>query len=172
MKAILVKDGKGPIENLYIGETATPAVKSREVLVKVRTTNELRTAYAPLTSYCAIPRQISAFSLNRMDVLQRQGLYPVPQDASEILGVEFSGHVTALGPDTSATWAIGDQVLGLASGVSQHRGRYVPVGRTVPFLGLGRLCRIYCCTGNADPPQATPAVLGGGREHPRGFHHR
>jgi hypothetical protein len=58
-----------------------------------------------------------------MDVLQRKGLYPIPQDASEILGVEFAGQVTALGPDTSATWAIGDQVLGLASGVSQHRGR-------------------------------------------------
>ncbi len=65
-------------------------------------------------------RQITAFSLNRMDVYQRKGLYPVPQDASEILGVEFAGHVTALGPDTSATWAIGDQVLGLSSGVSQH----------------------------------------------------
>jgi hypothetical protein len=52
MRAILVKDGKGPIENLYIGETATPAVKSGEVLVKVRT-HELRTTYAPLTSYCA-----------------------------------------------------------------------------------------------------------------------
>jgi NADPH:quinone reductase-like Zn-dependent oxidoreductase len=63
-----------------------------------------------------------------MDVLQRKGLYPVPQDASEILGAEFAGHVTALGPDTSATWAIGDQVFGLASGVSQHRGRTYSAG--------------------------------------------
>ena len=68
-------------------------------------------------------RQITAFSLNRMDVEQRKGLYPVPPGASEILGVEFSGHVAALGPDTSATWAIGDQVLGLAAGVSRLRGR-------------------------------------------------
>jgi hypothetical protein len=68
-------------------------------------------------------RQITAFSLNRMDVSQRKGLYPTPQDAPEILGVEFAGHITALGPDTSGTWAIGDQVLGLASGVSQHRER-------------------------------------------------
>jgi len=49
MRAILIKDGKGPIENLYIGETATPAVKSREVLVKVRTA-EFRATFAPLTS--------------------------------------------------------------------------------------------------------------------------
>lgn len=37
MRAVLIKDGKGPIENLYIGETATPVMKSKEVLVKVRT---------------------------------------------------------------------------------------------------------------------------------------
>jgi hypothetical protein len=62
MRAILIKDGKGPIENLYIGETATPAVKSREVLVKVRSESASRKlrnehdddhTYAPLTSYCA-----------------------------------------------------------------------------------------------------------------------
>ncbi|KAH9987109.1 quinone oxidoreductase [Russula vinacea] len=93
MRAILIKDGKGPVDNLYIGETATPVVKSQEVQVK-----------------------ITAFALNRMDVSQRQGLYPTPPGASEILGVEFAGHITALGPDTSATWMIGDQVLGLASG--------------------------------------------------------
>jgi NADPH:quinone reductase-like Zn-dependent oxidoreductase len=67
-------------------------------------------------------RQITAFSLNRMDISQRKGFYPT-QDASEILGVEFAGQITALGPDTSATWVIGDQVLGLASGVSRRRGR-------------------------------------------------
>ena len=121
MRAILIKDGKGPIENLYIGEIATPVVKSREVLVKVLSA-ELRVRYPPLTSIMRKSRQITAFSLNRMDVSQRKGFYPAPQDASEILGVEFAGHVTALGPDTSGTWAIGDQVLGLASGVSQHRG--------------------------------------------------
>jgi hypothetical protein len=37
MRAVLIKDGTGPIENLYIGETATPVMKSKEVLVKVRT---------------------------------------------------------------------------------------------------------------------------------------
>ena len=108
-----------------------------------------------------------------MDVSQRQGFYPTPQDAPEILGVEFAGHITALGPDTSVTWTIGDQVLGLASGVSQHRGSTYNSGwPTLQQTMLGRLCRIYCCTRNADPPQAAPTVLGGGREHSRGFHHR
>lgn len=36
MKAILIKDGKGPIENLYLGEEATPTPKKGECLVKVR----------------------------------------------------------------------------------------------------------------------------------------
>lgn len=36
MKAILVKDGKGPIENLYIGETDMPRATSEgQVVVKV-----------------------------------------------------------------------------------------------------------------------------------------
>ena len=53
-----------------------------------------------------------------MDILQREGNYPVPPGATDILGVEFSGHVTALGPDTSL-WQTGDEVLGLSSGVSR-----------------------------------------------------
>lgn len=36
MKCILIKDGKGPVENLYIGEEATPEPKQGEILVKVR----------------------------------------------------------------------------------------------------------------------------------------
>ena len=35
MRAVLVKDGKGPLENLYIGEAATPKPADDEVLVKV-----------------------------------------------------------------------------------------------------------------------------------------
>jgi len=56
-----------------------------------------------------------------MDISQRKGLYPAPSGASEILGVEFSGRIAALGPNTSAKWTIGDQVLGLASGVSRRK---------------------------------------------------
>lgn len=37
MQAVLIKDGKGPIENLYLGETDRPKTISRgQVLVKVR----------------------------------------------------------------------------------------------------------------------------------------
>ena len=67
----------------------------------------------------AHPWQIKAFALNRMDIMQREGNYPgIPAGSSNILGVEFSGHITALGPNTSQGWQTGDEVLGLASGVS------------------------------------------------------
>lgn len=40
MRAVLIKNGKGPVENLYIGETAVPTLKPGEVLVKARTSCE------------------------------------------------------------------------------------------------------------------------------------
>ncbi|EMD39659.1 hypothetical protein CERSUDRAFT_111964 [Gelatoporia subvermispora B] len=92
MRAVLIKDEKGPVENLYLGETEKPSPKPDEVLVKVK-----------------------AFGLNRMDISQREGKYPVPPGASKILGVEFSGHVVEVGRDVTE-WKEGDEVLGLAGG--------------------------------------------------------
>ena len=37
MRAVLIKDGKGPIENLYIGDIERPTPKEGEVLVKAST---------------------------------------------------------------------------------------------------------------------------------------
>ena len=34
MRAVLIKDGKGPVENLYIGEVPKPTLEKGEVLVK------------------------------------------------------------------------------------------------------------------------------------------
>jgi NADPH:quinone reductase-like Zn-dependent oxidoreductase len=50
-----------------------------------------------------------------MDVPQREGNYPPPPGASSILGVEFSGNITELGPDVS-DYNVGDEVLGLVGG--------------------------------------------------------
>ena len=60
--------------------------------------------------------QIKAFGLNRMDILQRKGGYPVPLGASTVLGVEFSGRVTEIGSGVTE-WKVDDEVFGLASGV-------------------------------------------------------
>lgn len=50
-----------------------------------------------------------------MDLLQREGLYPVPPQAPETMGVEFSGVVENLGSET-ADFKVGDEVFGLAYG--------------------------------------------------------
>ena len=58
-----------------------------------------------------------------MDILQREGKYPMPPGAPTIMGVEFSGHVVQVG-DGVTEWREGDEVLGLAMGVSfSHRPR-------------------------------------------------
>jgi len=92
MRAVLVKDGKGPVQNLYIGETPKPKPGAGQVLVK-----------------------IMAFGLNRMDISQREGNYPPPPGSSSIIGVEFSGNIVELGPNTS-DYKIGAEVLGLVGG--------------------------------------------------------
>jgi NADPH:quinone reductase-like Zn-dependent oxidoreductase len=60
-----------------------------------------------------------------MDLLQREGIYPVPQGASKILGVEFSGVVVELGPSVQESFKVGDEVFGLAYGgilaLSMHK---------------------------------------------------
>ncbi|KAH9935132.1 quinone oxidoreductase [Epithele typhae] len=92
MRAILVKDGKGPVESLYLGEAEQPRPGPGKVLVKVK-----------------------VFGLNRMDILQREGKYPMPPGAPTILGVEFSGTVVEIGEGV-VEWREGDEVLGLAMG--------------------------------------------------------
>lgn len=62
--------------------------------------------------------QVKAFGLNRMAIMQREGGYPVPPGASQILGVEFSGTISEVGSDV-VEWKVGDHVLGLAGGVSK-----------------------------------------------------
>jgi NADPH:quinone reductase-like Zn-dependent oxidoreductase len=62
-----------------------------------------------------------------MDIVQREGTYgPLPEGASEILGVEFSGTIHTLGPNVTA-WKVGDEVLGLALGVSHSLSLEQPI---------------------------------------------
>jgi len=58
---------------------------------------------------------VQAAGINRPDIVQRQGAYPPPPGASEILGLEVAGSVVALGPGVD-TLAIGDQVCALVTG--------------------------------------------------------
>jgi len=103
MLAVLIKDGKGPAENLYIGAAPKPTLQLGQLLVEVK-----------------------AFGLNRADIYQRNGGYPVPPGASEILGMEFSGIVAELG--SSSKFQIGDEVFGLVPGGGY--AEYVAVDET------------------------------------------
>lgn len=55
-----------------------------------------------------------------MDLLQREGKYPLPPQASKtIMGVEFSGVVEQVG-NNAETYKQGDEVFGLAFGVGLY----------------------------------------------------
>jgi NADPH2:quinone reductase len=59
--------------------------------------------------------QVQAAGINRPDLLQRQGMYPPPKDASPVLGLEVAGVVAALG-DGVEGWRAGDRVCALVNG--------------------------------------------------------
>ena len=84
-------DAPGGPEVLAAKEVAVPRPGPGEVLI--------RTAFA---------------GVNRPDVLQRRGLYPPPEGASPIPGLELSGTVAATGED--ATYLAGRRVCALVTG--------------------------------------------------------
>jgi putative PIG3 family NAD(P)H quinone oxidoreductase len=93
MRAVGIKDGIGPAENLFVEQgVEAPVAKHGQALIRVK-----------------------AFGLNRMDLIQRSRRYTLPKGASTILGVEFSGIVESLGSDTSE-FKVGDRVCGLVPG--------------------------------------------------------
>lgn len=60
--------------------------------------------------------KVKAFGLNRMDLLQREGMYPLPPQAPKTLGVEFSGTIEELAGESERGFKKGDAVFGLAYG--------------------------------------------------------
>ncbi len=59
--------------------------------------------------------EAAATAVNRADLLQRRGMYPVPEGASDILGLEVSGTIAELGEGVDG-WSVGDQVCCLLAG--------------------------------------------------------
>ncbi len=91
MKAIIISKPGGP-EVLTGAERDIPQPKAGEVLVKV-----------------------AATGVNGPDMMQRKGLYPAPAGASDLLGLEISGEVTAVGEGVTR-WKVGDKLCGLTNG--------------------------------------------------------
>ena len=74
---------------------------------------------------------VAASAVNRADLLQRQGHYPPPPGAPDILGLECSGTVAALG-DGVTGWEIGERVCALLAGGGYAERVAVPAGQLLP----------------------------------------
>jgi len=124
MKAVLL-DEFGGIEVLKVGETAKPAPKENEVLIKVVAT-----------------------SINRPDLVQRQGNYPPPPGDSEILGLEVAGTIEELGAGISG-WKVGDRVITLVGGggyaeyAVAYANHLMPIPDAMSFEEAACVCESY-----------------------------
>jgi putative PIG3 family NAD(P)H quinone oxidoreductase len=92
---------------------------------------------------------VAAAGLNRADLLQRQGFYPPPPGASDVLGMECSGTVEAVGAGVDG-WAVGDQGCALLSAgayatrVAVPAGQLMPVPEGVDLVAAAALPEVAC----------------------------
>jgi len=99
---------------------------------------EIRNVPDPRPARQHVVIDVHATALNRADLLQRRGLYPPPEGASEILGLECAGVVSELGPEVE-TLKVGDRVMALLAGggyaerVVVHENLVMPVPDGLTF---------------------------------------
>src|SRR6195952_1370690 len=107
MRAVVVREPGGP-EVLGWEEVPDPVCGPGEVVVDV-----------------------VASAVNRADLLQRQGFYPPPPGASDVLGLEGSGIVSE-GGEGGTGWSVGDEVCALLAGGGYAERVAVPAGQLLP----------------------------------------
>ena len=78
--------------------------------------------------------RVAAAGVNRPDVLQRKGHYPVPPGASDLPGLEVAGRIVAgdAAAMTAAGFKIGDRVCALVAGGGYAELCVAPVGQCLP----------------------------------------
>lgn len=124
MKAVLL-DGFGGIEVLKLGEVDRPVPGEGQVLVKVMAT-----------------------SINRPDIVQREGKYPPPPGDSEVLGLEVAGVIEETGAGVIG-WQKGDRVMTLVGGggYAEYAVAYADHLMTIPacmsFEEAACVCESY-----------------------------
>jgi len=75
---------------------------------------------------------VVASAVNRADLSQRMGFYPPPIGITEVLGLECSGRVSALGNGVIG-WSVGDEVCALLAGGGQAEKAVAPAGQCMPL---------------------------------------
>ncbi|MGZ4455047.1 MAG: NAD(P)H-quinone oxidoreductase [Nocardioides sp.] len=74
---------------------------------------------------------VAAAGLNRADLLQRMGFYPPPPGASDVIGMECSGTVSAVGEDVEG-WSVDNEACALLAGGGYAEKVAVPAGQLMP----------------------------------------
>ena len=108
MKAIIVR-APGGVDALEMIDLPTPEPGPGDVRINVR-----------------------ASAVNRADILQRQGRYPVPPGAGPVLGLEAAGTIDAIGAAVSG-WKVGDRAMALLSHGGYAEYVVVPAGQVLPI---------------------------------------
>lgn len=106
--------GYGGSDVLHLAERPVPVLGAGELLIRV-----------------------AASGVNRPDVLQRLGNYPVPLGASDILGLEVAGVIEQGDPAelAAAGLKLGDRVCALVAGGGYAEYCVAPVGQCLPVPG-------------------------------------
>jgi putative PIG3 family NAD(P)H quinone oxidoreductase len=104
MKAIIVSENK----ELIWADSEKPEILDNEVLIKIKAT-----------------------AVNRADVVQKNGFYPPPLGASEILGLECSGIIEAIGKNVKKR-KVGEQVCALLAGGGYAQYASCPEEQAIP----------------------------------------
>jgi putative PIG3 family NAD(P)H quinone oxidoreductase len=124
VKAILL-DGFGGPEVLKQGETQAPAAGANRILIRVHAT-----------------------SVNRPDIVQRQGNYPPPPGESPLLGLEAAGVVEAVGAGVTE-FRPGERVFALLGGggyaelATAHAGHVMRIPSSMTFEQAACICETY-----------------------------
>lgn len=113
MRAVEITRPGGP-EVLQITQRPDPAPAAGELLIRV-----------------------TASGINRPDVLQRKGLYPMPPGVSDLPGLEIAGAVIGGAPADLALAgvALGDRVCALVAGGGYAELCVAPAGQVLPVPG-------------------------------------
>ena len=117
--------GFGGAEVLRVGETEKPSPSKNQVLIKTKAT-----------------------SVNRPDIIQRQGNYPPPKGESEILGLEAAGIIDVVGAAVQ-NFSAGDRVMALVGGggygefVCAHESHLIRIPESMNFEEAACICETY-----------------------------